>query len=139
MKKLLIIVSLVIFSITCNAQEQLTYDQLYQLVSNQFKSNSQKFNHLFARIDSLEKRIKKLENILYNPGGGLEFVPCIGQIEQDFDPGIEGKDTINVIPFDSAFYQNAVIIFNDRPDSIWPGLWRPGVSYKHKNEKEKIN
>jgi len=129
---ILIIASLVMFSITCNAQEQLTNDQLYQLVSNQFKNNSQKFNHLFARIDSLEKKLKELEQYCYGLDNGIRMGDLLDRQRWDGDPGLTGKDTINVIPFDSVFYQNAVIIFNEKPDTIYPGLWRPGVSYEHK-------
>lgn len=116
----------------CQAQEQLTYDQLYQLVSNQFKNSSQKFNHLFNRIDSLEKRVKELEELHEEDPWAVYIHDELPVYEWDGDPYLMQKDTTNQIQIDSIFYQNATIKSMEKPDTILPGLYRSGVNYRHK-------
>jgi hypothetical protein len=133
MKKIVLSVIIAVLlglCLICQAQEQLTYDQLYQLVSNQFKNSNQKFDHLFTRIDSLGKRITDLENNCLKWGkqpslDQPEFLP-LG------DPSLWPFDRIpkNQIPYDSVFDQNALIKLGNKPDTIWPGLYRPGINWK---------
>lgn len=93
---------LLIIGQACFGQENLTNDQFYKLVTINFENNARKFNYLFNKVDSLEVRIKKLEN---------------------------------PIPCDSVFDRNALIELMEKPDTIWPGLWRPGVDWKKVREK----
>jgi cell division protein FtsB len=126
----IIIVVLLGLGMKCHAQEQLTNDQFYLLVTNQFRNHQKEFNYLEAKIDSLEKRITELENNCLRWGkepslDQPDFIP-LG------DPSLYPFDRVmpNQIPIDSVFNQNALIKLGNKPDSIWPGLYRPRIDWK---------
>lgn len=106
------------------SQEDIKNAEFPRYVAMQFENINRQFNFLYGKVDSLELRIKKLEK-------GNANMPNTDEINFG---DLLYRETIP-IPADSVFDKNALIRLNEKPKTIWPGLWRSGVDWKKVREE----